>query len=145
MLNLFTAFGYFEDEVDDRAVLARIARALAPGGAFLVDVVSLFGIVREFQPRSWADVGEGWTMLDEREYDVLTGRSAATWTFLGPNGERRELRHSVRLYTLPELRGMLAEAGLDVEAAWLNWDGEEYRFAGRGRLIVSARKRLTPA
>jgi SAM-dependent methyltransferase len=143
VLNLFTAFGYFEDEADDVRLVERMARALVPGGALLVDLVSLFGIVREFQPRSWLDVGDGWTMLDEREYDVHTGRSAAAWTFLGPNGERRELRHSVRLYTLPELRSMLGGAGLTVEGAWLNWDGEEYRFDGRGRMIVAARKSLS--
>ncbi len=145
VVNLFTAFGYFEDEADDRRVLANVERALVPGGGFVMDVVSLFGIIREFQHRSWGDVGAGWTMLDEREYDVHTGRSAATWTLLGPNGERRELRHSVRLYTLPELRTMLAGAGLEVEGAWLGWDGEPYRWDARGRLVIAARKRLTTA
>jgi hypothetical protein len=40
---------------------------------------------------------------------------------------------------------MLTGAGLEVEGAWLGWDGEPYRWHARGRLVIAARKRLTPA
>lgn len=39
VINLFTAFGYFETEGEDRQVLAAVERALREGGAFLVDTI----------------------------------------------------------------------------------------------------------
>ena len=39
VINLFTAFGYFEDEDDDQRVLNEVARVLRPGGAFLIDTL----------------------------------------------------------------------------------------------------------
>ena len=37
--NLFTSFGYFFDEAQNRRVLGEIARVLRPGGAFLLDLM----------------------------------------------------------------------------------------------------------
>ena len=61
VVNLFTAFGYFEEEADDARVLGNVARALKPGGAFLIDGVG-FSVNRCLtstelgsRPRSWLD------------------------------------------------------------------------------------------
>jgi SAM-dependent methyltransferase len=139
VLNLFTAFGYFAEEADDQRVLDAAARVLRPGGSLLLDVLSLFVLVRGFQPRGWQELDDGRVMLEERTYDQLSGRSSATWTLLAPGGERTELRHSLRVYTLPEVRAMLEQAGLEPLAAWGSWDGHDYGFESR-RLIVHARK-----
>jgi SAM-dependent methyltransferase len=140
VVNLFTAFGYFAEQADDERVLGEVERALRPGGSFLLDVVSLFLLARGFRARDWQQLEGGRTMLEDRDYDPLTGRSNVTWTFVAPTGERSELRHSLRVYTLPELRGMLERAGLEVAEAWGGFDGEPYGFEGR-RLIVHARRR----
>jgi SAM-dependent methyltransferase len=140
VLNLFTAFGYFAEQADDERVLVQVERALRPGGSFLLDVVSLYVLARDFRPRHWEELEDGRTMLHARDYDQLTGRSAVTWTFVDPGGERSELRHSLRIYTLPELGGMLERAGLPIAATWGGFDGEPYGFETR-RLIVHARRR----
>jgi SAM-dependent methyltransferase len=140
VLNMFTAFGYFEDEQDDQRVLEQVARVLRPGGSFLLDTLSLFVLARGFQPRDWQELEDGRLLLEDRAYDALAGRSTATWTLLAPGGGRSELRHSLRVYTLPELRTMLAKAGLETIAAWGGWEGEEYGFEG-SRLILHARRR----
>jgi SAM-dependent methyltransferase len=140
VLNLFTAFGYFADKADDERVLAQVSHALRPRGSFLLDVVSLFVLARGFKARHWDELEDGRTMLEHREYDQLTGRSNVTWTYVGPSGERSELRHSLRVYTLPELRELLDRAGLDVAETWGSFDGAPYGFESR-RLIVYARKR----
>lgn len=140
VLNMFTAFGYFEDESADQLVLEQIARVLHPEGSLLLDTISLFMLARGFHPRSFQELDDGRVLLEDRSYDPLTGRSTATWTLLAPGGERSELRTSLRVYTLPELRLMLARAGLQVEAAWSDFDGRDYGFEG-SRLIVHARRR----
>ena len=53
VFNLWTSFGYFENEAEDRLVLDRAFRALRPGGAFVLETVNLYAVLRRFEPRSW--------------------------------------------------------------------------------------------
>jgi SAM-dependent methyltransferase len=141
IVNLFTAvIGYFAEQAEDERVLAEVRRALREGGSFLLDTLSLFVLARGFQARDWQELADGRVMLAEREYDALTGRSSATWTFVTSGGDRSELLHSLRVYTLPELAVMLRRTGLDVVETWGGFDGQPFGFEGR-RLIVHARKR----
>jgi SAM-dependent methyltransferase len=135
-LNLFTAFGYFEDEADDRLVLERVARALRPGGGFLLDTLNPLWLARGFRPREWRELDDGTLMLEERAYDPLSGRVAAVWTFVGPDGKRSELRHSIRSYTPAELAGMFRAAGLAVEGAWAEFDGSPLALDSEGHRVI---------
>jgi SAM-dependent methyltransferase len=139
IVNLFTAFGYFESEAEDRRVLEAVARALRPGGAFLLDTIHTPWLFRHFEPLTWEEHADGTVFLEERSLDLLRGRSEARWVALRPDGTRSELRHSVRIYTLAELAGMLAAAELDVERTYGGFDGSELGLESR-RLIVLSRK-----
>lgn len=39
VINLFTSFGYFEDQADDKLVMRNIFESLRPGGKLVVDVL----------------------------------------------------------------------------------------------------------
>ena len=106
-INLFTAFGYFESDDEDRGVLERVARALRTGGAFVIDTLNALGLARRYQPRLWEEAPGGVLMLDEHDWDLFEGRNRAVWTFLRPDGSRSELRHVVRTYTPWELVALL--------------------------------------
>lgn len=139
VVNLFTAFGYFEQESDDARVLARVACALRPGGHFLLDTVNPPALFGRFQPLSWEELADGTLFAEERGYDIRRGRSTARWRFVRPGGERRELRHSLRLYTYPELARLLTTAGLEVDGDWGAFDGSELTRE-TWRMIVRARR-----
>ena len=139
VVNLFTAFGYFEDGSDDARVLHGVSRALKPGGRFLLDTINPAALFARFQPRSWQELADGTIFAEEREIDLRAGRSLARWLFVRPDGERRELRHSLRLYTYPELARLLAEAGLTVDGDWGGFDGAELT-RDTWRMIVRARR-----
>ena len=138
-INIFTSFGYFEDEADDQRVLDGVARALRPGGRFFVDTINRDGLMSRFEPRAWQQRPDGSFTLEHRRFDVHTGRSEADWYFLGPKGERRHQFHSVRLYTLQELAAMLGRAGLPVRRTWGNFDDSELSMRSP-RMIVLAEK-----
>ena len=135
-ISLFTSFGFF-DEADNQAVLDGAARALRPGGSFVVDVINPPGLFPVYRDHFWETLDDGTLFLQEHDYDHLSGRNRATWTFVRPDGTRSELRHSVRIYTAPELSTMLQAAGLTVGGAWGGWAGEPLDRAAR-RLIVQA-------
>jgi SAM-dependent methyltransferase len=138
VINMFTAFGYFADEGDNAVVLERIAAALAPGGAFLLEIVNPVSVFSRFEARGWHALSDGAIMLEERVYDAARGRFETCWTFVRDGG-RRERRFSHRAYTAPELAAMTAAAGLDVEQLWGGLDGEELEMRSR-RIVMLARK-----
>ena len=95
-------------------------------------------LFRRFRERHWEDLEDGTLWLEERRYDIPTGRNEVTWTFVGQDGRRGELRHSLRLYTPAELVAMLRRAGLELEQTWGDYDGAELSLDSR-RLILLAR------
>ncbi|HEX6700728.1 MAG TPA: methyltransferase domain-containing protein [Gaiellaceae bacterium] len=138
VVNVFTSFGYFPTQEEDERVVAAVARALVPGGRFLIDTLNTIAIAKEFREADWHELDDGTLWLERRRYDQLTGRHEATWTFVRPDGSRSELRHSLRGYTPAELVAMLRRAGLEVDGSWGSWDGTEL---GDGtRTILRARK-----
>ena len=135
--NVYTSFGYFEEDGENQRVLDAVARALRPGGRFLIDVINPTGLAVRFQSRMWDELDSGATFLQEHEFDVIGGRNKAVWTFLHPDGTRRELAHSLRVYAPWELVRMLRNAGLEVTGSWGNFDGDHLELSSR-RLILRA-------
>ncbi len=139
VLNLFTAFGYFDDEGEDRRVLEAVARALHGRGAFLLDTIHPPWLYRNFQPRAWSELDDGTLFLEDRSLDLRRGRIDTRWLGVRPDGTRSELWSSVRLYTLSDLAAMLSDAGLGLDRAYGGLDGSELGLESR-RLVVLARK-----
>ena len=137
VVNMFTAFGYF-DEGDNRLVLDRVAAALRPGGAFLLEIVNPVSVFGRFEARGWHELSDGTILLEERVYDAPRGRFETCWTFVR-GGRRRERRFSHRAYTAPELAAMTAAAGLTVERLWGGLDGAELEMGSR-RIVMLARR-----
>jgi SAM-dependent methyltransferase len=139
VINVFTAFGYFDQESEDQRVLDGVARALKPCGRFLIDLINHDGLMSRFRDADWQKRPDGSLTLERRRYDVLTGRISNQWTYIAPEGTRRRHSFSHRLYTYTELVALLANAGLRVVRAWGNWDGSDLSMLSP-RMIVLAQK-----
>jgi SAM-dependent methyltransferase len=140
VINLFTAFGYFDAEAENQDVLTRVARALRPGGRFLIDTINGFGLAKRFQPRIWNELESGnGLFLHEAEFDFRRGRNNVRWIIIRNDGSRSELLHSLRVYAPHELVSMLEAAGLVVVGSWGDFQGSELSFDS-WRLILRADK-----
>jgi hypothetical protein len=137
--NFFTAFGYFDDEADDERVLCEVARVLPAGGQLLLDTVSPPGLFPRYQEQWWVELPGGVLLLDEHRYDAVRGRNDGRWTLIHPDGERRVLEHSARLYTAPELIAMMERAGLTFTAAYGDFEGADYDCTSRRLIVVASR------
>jgi SAM-dependent methyltransferase len=136
-VNLFTAFGYFEDEAENQEVLHQVSRALKPGGLFVLDVSNRDYYLLHLWPKGWRRHGRA-VILEETDFDPITCRF--TMTFTWAEGARWEsLRHSVRHYTAPELASMLARAGLAPLGYYGDFDGQDFDLYSK-RLIIIAQK-----
>lgn len=112
--NLWTSFGYFSKESDNKLVLKKIFKALKPGGKFLLHVINRDWIVANFTSRGWEKL-EGGFLLEDREFDYRTSTSISTWNFLA-NEEKTVFRVQVRMYSYHELVSMFESVGfVDIE------------------------------
>lgn len=136
-INMFTAFGFFDDAENQR-VLEEVARVLRPGGRFLIDLVNRDSLLRRYQPRMWSERHNGAFLFQEHSFDSATGYQTTNWTVVKPNGERIEQSFTLRAYTLQELEVRMALAGLTVEDAWGGLDGAELTMDSH-RLVIRAR------
>lgn len=138
-VNLFTAFGYFEDDTDNLRVLEALRSALKPGGRLALDLLSREWLVRHHIPREWWEA-DGRLFLEERSFDLGASRSHVRFVVVEPDGTRRAMDgHHIRVYALHELRAMLAAAGLRFLVAHGGFNGEPYDLDAR-RLIVIAER-----
>lgn len=139
VINMFTAFGYFDEEAENQRVLDGVARSLQNSGRFLIDLLNHDYLMCVFRENDWQRRPDGSITLERRRYDVSTGRIANEWVWIAPDGKRRQHRFSHRVYTYLELAGMLSGAGLQPVRSWGNFDGQELTMQSP-RMIVLAEK-----
>ena len=140
IINMFTAFGYFDDDTEDQKVLNAVGRALKPGGKFLIDLLNTPRVIRDFRAQSWEELSDGTFVLTQRDYNLLTGNNAELRAYIAPDGRVHEVRLTCRLYFYPELTKMLNHADLTPIQVFGDYDGSEYTWDSR-RMIVLAEKR----
>jgi 2-polyprenyl-3-methyl-5-hydroxy-6-metoxy-1,4-benzoquinol methylase len=128
-INIFTsAIGYFDDEADNQRVVDGARGALRRGGSLLVDTINLLSLARRFRELDWFEYESGTLMVERRTFDLQRARNRSDWMFVRPDGMRRTLRHSLRVYAPHELIAMFERAGLEVAGSWGNFDGDELTF-----------------
>jgi SAM-dependent methyltransferase len=121
VLNLFTSFGYFDDEADDLRVVRAAASMLEPGGRFLLEVINGQRIMGNFQEREWFTVGQT-AVMERRSLDVPTRRMVVERTVSSANGDETTV-HAVRLYRGTEVETMLRQAGFSGVELYGDWGG----------------------
>ena len=138
VVNVFSSFGYFDDDAEDERVLGQVARALTPGGRFLLDTVNVLALARRYQRRLWQEHGDG-VMTMEHDFDLIRGRQRTNWTIIRADGSRAHLDHDLRAYAPWELVAMVERAGLSFERAYGGFDGSDPSLDG-WRFILVARR-----
>lgn len=138
-LNLFTSFGFFGEDAENLKMLQSISRATKPGGLFLMEGWNREKLIRDFKPLE-TEVREDGTRIEKRwGFDPWNGRVNWSNTATRPDGSTESWEHSIRAYTLVELRGMLHRAGFKLERIFGDYDGGAYTLDSP-RLITIARK-----
>ena len=134
--NMFTSFGYFSDE-DNFKVLKSVHRALKPGGKFLLDIVNIFWLVKNFQHEMWLKT-ENLICLEQNEFNPVNMRCTNKRIVFEKGKEIDQKEHTVRCYTAGEISFLMKLAGLEVEKIYGDYDLNEYSLDKR-RLIIIAK------
>ncbi len=135
VINLFTAFGYFEDDADHRLALQRMAEALRPSGWLVQDFLNTPQVIQSLTPED-AQATNGVTIQQNRWVD--DGRINKRIT-LHENGDTHTFCESVRLLTLYDFKQLYEDVGLELVQAVGDYDGATYT-PDSPRLIMHAKK-----
>lgn len=138
VINMFTSFGYFEDEDENMKVLVNARESLRPGGRFLLETMGKETLASILLPVTCDQDEEGhllvqrhciaddWTRI-ENEWILIQGdRLLGRWSF------------SHWIYSGAELRNMLFDAGFSDVRLFGDLEGAPYG-PDSSRLVVLAR------
>jgi SAM-dependent methyltransferase len=138
---MLTSFGYFDEETNLR-VAEGIARALKPGGRFLLDLVNRDYVVGDLPSRVWWE-GNGCVVLEEVDFNFHTSRILTHRSIVFEDGRQIEQEISVRAYSLHEIGRLLRQAGFRVLDISGSLATRGHFFGGTSRsLLILAEKRL---
>lgn len=139
VLNLYTSFGYFENDEDDLALLANVRDSLKPNGRFVLELNGKEVFTRQFQPRTWYPNANGTAFLLE-ERTVRSGWAYVDncWRVLDGSA-CREYRFPIRVYSGHELESLLRRAGFSDVSLYGSLVGTPYDHVAE-RLVAVARK-----
>jgi ubiquinone/menaquinone biosynthesis C-methylase UbiE len=112
--NLWTSFGFFEKESDNRLVVKKMYQALKPGGKFMLHVSNRDWIMAHYQPRGWQEV-KGIKSVEERHFDYRASINYGIWHLI-KDGKERTFNVPIRMYSFHELIAMFESIGfIDIE------------------------------
>ncbi|MBN1671510.1 MAG: class I SAM-dependent methyltransferase [Kiritimatiellae bacterium] len=137
-INMFTAFGYFDDPAEDRQVIGNLYRSLKKGGKLLMDVQGKEILARNFQERTWQAGDDGELFIEEhkvtRDWTWLENR----WILVKGN-TRREFKLCLRVYSAAELKALLQDCGFSTVQIYGSLAGIPYDHKAK-RLVALAQK-----
>jgi len=136
IVNWFTAFGYFDDDEEDRRVLHAAHRALRPGGRLLIENNNTAELLGRWQPSAVVE-RDGNLMIDRSRFDPVSGR-ATTERVIVRDGTTRRVRFSVRMFVAVELGAWLRDAGFSA-VDFFDRQGEPLTVESR-RMVTVARR-----
>jgi SAM-dependent methyltransferase len=138
VINMYTAFGYFEDESENRQVLGNVYQSLRQGGRLLIETAGKEVLARIFRPRDWHEEEDGTIFLEER-------KAVRNWSWLEvrwrmyKDGAWRERTIGHRTYSAVELTDLLLECGFTTVECYGDLAGAPYDHQAK-RLVAVARK-----
>lgn len=135
-LCLYSSLGYVDDATDQQ-VLREYRRVLKPGGRLVIETMHRDRTVLTSQPRTFHELPDGAILLEEAQFDPISGSLHIGQTFVASGEPSRERQYTLRLYTVTELVTMLYTAGFANANCFGGLDGAP--FTPRSLLTIVAR------
>jgi len=136
VVNLFTSFGYFEDDREDARVLACVRTAMKPGGTFVIDFFNASEVRRNLVP--YDERVENGITIEQRRVITPDDRFVEKTIRLPERG--REYVERVRLLSALDLQQMLEVANFDVVHCFGDYSGSHWSENSPRTILVASRK-----
>lgn len=136
IINLFTSFGYFENDDENGEVIKIAFQHLADNGYFILDFFNITYLKNNLIPVSYDKI-EDKIIKQER---VIEGNRIFKKIIIAKKGIEKSYYESVRAYTKEELLSLFKNNGLKVECIYGDYLGNVFEEESSPRLITIAKK-----
>ena len=136
VVNLFTSFGYFEDDKENYKLFSRAFYFLNENGFFIIDYFNNNYLEKNIIPRSEGYIDHG-KIIQERR---IEGKRVIKKITILKNGIERHFKESVRMYSKDELITGIEKSGCKVEKIFGGVRGITFDLETSPRIIIIAKK-----
>ena len=136
VVNLFTSFGYFENDAQHMRVLAEVARVLSRGGHFVLDFLNAPRVRQTLVPVDTRTV-DGRQVIQRRDISADGRFIAKTIEVVGTGKQHVE---RVRLFSPDDLTTMLEEAGFGVTEIAGDYSGAKWSERSDRAIMIAVRE-----
>lgn len=137
VVNLFTSFGYFDDDRENERVLKEINRLLKPGGKFIIDFLNP-GYVRSHLVPLSKRSEDGFSIEEARSIEDGFVRKRIVIS-QGQFPERKYIEQ-VKLYERASFEAMLRKSGLSLDQVFGGYDAQPHDPLESPRMIFLGHK-----
>ena len=137
VMNVFTSFGYFEDETDDKRVIENVYKSLKENGKFVIDIIGKEVLARIFQEKRWREE-DGVIVLEEAKIKEDWSSIESRWIII-KDDRQDEFIFTLRLYSATELSELLKSCGFRRIEIYGSLSGLPYDQSAK-RLVLVAYK-----
>lgn len=138
VVSLFTSFGYHDDAGND-AVLANVARALVPGGLFIVETQNRDHPGTPIDGAAVEQADNGMELLKTYRFDPWTSRRQISFRFMRDGSVSDGGSLQIRLYALHEIAAASRAVGMEPVAVYGSARGAPFTANGEKLVFVAAK------
>ncbi len=136
IFNLFTSFGYFDDDLDNHKVLQSVSNMLKPGGRLVIDFMNAVKVINKLVLTEKKDI-EGIRFDLKRSYD---GKFIHKYISFEDAGVNHSYKERVRAFKLEDFQHMLSFNGFNVIQTFGDFNLNPFDENMSDRLIIVAQK-----
>jgi len=139
IVNLFTTFGYFLDDDENRNVLKSASDMLRKEGVFILDYLNAVKVKNEINPTETGKIEDVDYSIKRKITDGMVFKSI---TFSHSSfKEPATFSERVKLYELPWFEENLADTGFKIENVFGDYLGNTFDETKSPRLLIISKKR----
>ena len=136
VVNLFSSFGYFDEEADDQTAIQAMADNLKPNGILVMDYLNAGAIIKLIKPRDIIDRGEIQFHIKKR---IENGFIKKEIDFIA-NGENQHYEEQLKIIKPAQFEKLFAASALRIIALFGSYDLEDFDAEKSLRQIIVASK-----
>ena len=136
IINLFTSFGYFNDDEENFLLFEISFKYLKEAGYFVLDYFNKTYLEQNLVDES-KDKFEHCTLIQKRH---IENNRVIKDIYINGNGKEKHYMESVRMYGRDELVLRIEKAGLKIKNIYGGFEGEDFDEANSQRIIIIAQK-----
>ena len=137
IMNLFTSFGYFEQDEENEEVILRVGKCLKSDGYFILDFLNSVVIRKNMTPYDEKIIPSGERI---EQFRTIANNRIEKKIVIHSGDKSTGFHESVRLFELQDFERMFANAGMALMEKFGDYYGKPFEAGSSPRLILVGKK-----